>query len=72
MKELYKIDEKKTEELIKKFGTMLVTREEMHKLRETASKTNTPLKGKLFSESEKIRHEIEDIKVPDLKALNEE
>ena len=72
MKELEEIDEKKTIEMIKKFESMVVSRKEMHKLKEHAAKLKSvPMKGKIYTQSEKIKHSIEEIKVPNLKALED-
>ncbi len=73
MKEIEEIDEKKTKQIIKKLEDLIVSRDEMHKLKENAIKfKKVQFKGKLYSQAEKIKSGIEDIKVPTLQALEDE
>jgi len=73
MKELEEINEKKTKEILEKLEDTLISREEMYKMKERASKLNKVSgKGKIYSSSEKLKHRIEEMKVPTLESLKED
>lgn len=73
MKELEEIDEKKAKQMVEKLEGLMVSRQEMHKLKESALKLKeVPMKGKIFTQSEKLKHKIEELKVPTLEALEDE
>jgi len=73
VKELDEIDEKKAKKMVEKLEGVMVSRKEMHKLKQNALKLKEmPMKGKIFTQSEKIKHGIEEIKVPNLEALEDD
>jgi Na+-transporting NADH:ubiquinone oxidoreductase subunit NqrC len=73
MKEIEEIDEKKARKLIAKLEDLMVSREEMHQMKENAIKfRKVKTQGKLYLQSEKIKNRIEDIKVPTLEALDDD
>ena len=73
MKELEEIDEKKAKKMVQKLEDLMISRQEMHKLKQSVLKLKEmPMKGKVFTKSEKVKHQIEDIKVPTLEALEDE
>ncbi|MBU2100634.1 hypothetical protein KKG83_03505 [Candidatus Micrarchaeota archaeon] len=73
MKEIEEIDEKKARKLIAKLEDLMVSREEMRRLKETAGKLKgIETKGKIYSQAEKTKNRVEDIKVPTLEALDDD
>jgi hypothetical protein len=71
MKELEEINEKKAKEILRKLEKLIISREEMHNLKKQALELKKSSRT-IYSEAEKIKHKIEEIKVPSLESLSED